>query len=88
VEGIWWGTYAVGCAGVGHGVTAVAVGDVLEDKRSLAGGGPLTTELNGGLDSQDVHTVDLETGNVLSAGVVVRSGGSAVSSSAHTVLVV
>lgn len=79
---------AVGGAGVGHGVTTVAVGDVLEDEGALAGVAVLLTVLDGSLDGESVHAVDLETGDVLAALVVLGEGRGAVSSGTHTVLVV
>lgn len=87
-EGEEGGTYAVGGTRVGHGVTSVSVGDKLKDKRTLASCGPLAAELGRGLDGEDVHAVDLETGNVLATLVVLGDGRRAVGSSTHTVLVV
>lgn len=81
-------TAAVGGAGVGHGVAAVAVGDVLEDEGSLAGDGVVLAVLHGRLGGEDVHAVDLETGNVLATLVVLGEGGGAGSGGTHTVLVV
>ena len=81
-------TCAVGGAGVGHGVTTVAVGDVLVDKGTLAGVAPLLTVLDGGLDGEAVHAVDLETRDVLTTLVVLGESGRAVGGSTHTVLVV
>lgn len=80
--------YAVGGSGVGHGVTSVTVGDVFVDKRTLAGGAVLLSVLDGGLDGEDVHAVDLQTGDVLAALVVVGDGRRAVGGGTHTVLVV
>lgn len=81
-------TCAVGGAGVGHGVTTVAVGDVLVDKGTLAGVAPLLTVLDGGLDGEGVHAVDLETRDVLTTLVVLGKSGRAVGGGTHTVLVV
>lgn len=81
-------TATVGGTGVGHGVTTVTVGDVLEDKGSLAGDGVVLAVLDGGLGGQDVHAVDLETGNVLTTLVVLGQGGGAGGGGTHTVLVV
>lgn len=69
-------------------MTTVSVGDELVDKGTLAGGGPLLTELNGLLAGKNVHTVDLETRDVLTTLVIVGQGGRAVGGSTHTVLVV
>jgi hypothetical protein len=81
-------TGSVGGTGVGHGVASVSVCDVLENKRTVVVGGPLLSVLDGGLDGKDIHTVDLETRNVLTTLVVVGQGGRTVSSGTHTVLVV
>ena len=81
-------TCAVGGAGVGHGVTTVAVGDVLVNKGTLAGVAPLLTVLDGGLDGEAVHAVDLKTRDVLTTLVVLGESGRAVGGSTHTVLVV
>ena len=81
-------TATVGGTGVGHGVTTVTVGDVLEDERTLAGDGVVLTVLDGGLGGQDVHAVDLETGDVLTTLVVLGQGGGAGGGGTHTVLVV
>ncbi len=66
--------YAVGCAGVGHGVATVSVGYELEDERALAGCRPFLAVLYGGHDGKDVHAVDLQTGNVLATLVVLGEG--------------
>jgi hypothetical protein len=81
-------TDSVGCSGVGHGVTSVAVGNIFVNQRTLAGRGIFLSVLDGSLDGKDVHTVDLQTRDVLAALVVVGEGGRAVGSSSHTVLVV
>ena len=82
------GAYAVGGSRVGHGVTSVPVGDELVDERALASGAPFLTKLRGGLDSENVHAIDLQTGNVLAALVIVGEGGRAVGGGTHAVLVV
>ena len=69
-------------------MTSVSVGDELVDERSLSGSAPFLAELGGSLDGEDVHTVDLETRDVLTTLVVVGDGGRTVSSRSHTVLVV
>ena len=81
-------TGTVGGTGVGHGVTTVTVGDVLENHGALLGASPLLSVLDGGLDSEDVHAVDLETRDVLTTLVVLGEGGRAGSGGTHTVLVV
>ena len=81
-------TAAVGGTGVGHGVTSVTVGDVLEDQRAVAVNGVFLGVLDGGLCGKDVHGVDLQTGDVLATLVVVGQSGGTSSGSTHTVLVV
>lgn len=80
--------YSVGSTRVRHGVPSVSVGHVFVDERALASTAPLLSVLHSSLDSQDVHTVNLETRNVLSTLVVVRECRSTVCSGTHTVLVV
>ena len=79
---------AVRGAGVGHGVAAVAVGDVLEDQGAVAFGGVLFAVLDGGLDGEDVHSVDFEAGDVLAAFVVFGERGGAVGGGTHAVFIV
>jgi hypothetical protein len=69
-------------------VASVTVGNVFVDEGTLASGGVLLSVLDSGLDSEDVHTVDLQTGDVLSTLVVVGEGRRAVGGGSHTVLVV
>lgn len=69
-------------------MTSVSVGDKLVDERSLALGAPLLAKLDGLLAGEDVHTVDLETRDVLTTLVVVGQGRRTVGGSTHTVLVV
>ena len=80
--------YAVGGSRIGHGVTSVPVGDELVDEGSLSWGAPFLAELGGGLNGEDVHAIDLQTGNVLATLVVVGDGGGAVGRGTHAVLVV
>jgi len=68
-------TYSVCGTGVGHGVSSVTVGDVFVDKRALASGSILLSVLDSGLDGEDIHTVNLQTGDVLSTLVVVGESG-------------
>ena len=79
---------AVRGAGVGHGVSTVAVRDVLEDQGAVAFGGVFLAILDRGFDGEDVHAVDLEAGDVLAALVVFGQGGGAVGSGTHAVFVV
>ena len=69
-------------------MTSVSVRDKFVDEGTLAGSGPFSSELDSGLDGEDVHTVDFETGNVLAALVVVGESRRAVGGGTHTVLVV
>lgn len=65
---------AVGGAGVGHGVAAVAVGDVFEDEGAVAGNRVGFGVRDGGFDGEDIHAVYLKTWDVLAALVVVGEG--------------
>jgi hypothetical protein len=67
-------TNAVGGTGVGHGVTSVSVGDELVHQRTVALSGPLLAECDGLLAGEDIHTVDLKTGDVLATLVVLGDG--------------
>jgi hypothetical protein len=62
---------AVGGARVGHGVPAVAVGDVFEDDGPVAGDCVGFGVRDGCFDGEDVHAVYFEAGDVLPALVVV-----------------
>jgi hypothetical protein len=81
-------TGTVGGSGVGHGVTSVSVGDELQNDGSLSGGDVLLGEGGSLLDGEDIHSVDLKTGNVLSTLVVLSQGGGTAGSGTHSVLVV
>lgn len=82
------GTYSISGSWVGHGVATVSVRDILVDERALFVLAPLLAVLDSGLDSEDVHSIDFETGNVLTASVVIGVGRRAVCRSAHAVFVV
>lgn len=79
---------SVGGSWVRHGVASVSVGDVFEDDRTVAGCGVLAGVLDCCLYGEDVHSVDLETRDVLTTLVVVCEGGRAVGCGTHTVFVV
>ena len=79
---------SVGRARVGHGVPAVAVGDVFEDEGPVAFGGVLFAVLDGGFDGEYVHAVDFEAGDILAAFVIFREGGGSVGGGAHAVFIV
>lgn len=79
---------AVRGARVGHGVAAVAVGDIFEDEGPVAGEVEGFAVFDCGFDGEDVHAVDFEAGDVLAAFVVFRQGGGAVGGGAHAVFVV
>lgn len=64
-------TGSVGSSRVGHGVTTISIGHVLHDERTIAGCSPFLAILDGSLNSQDIHTIDLETWDVLTTLVVV-----------------
>lgn len=53
---------SVGRSGVGHRVASVSVCDHLEDQRSLPALRPFLRVLDCGVDSEDVHSVDLHDG--------------------------
>lgn len=69
-------------------MSTVAVSDIFEDKRTVAVDRVLFAVLDGSFDGEDVHSVDLETGDVLSTLVVFGQSGGAVGGCAHTVFVV
>lgn len=95
LDGILGGTHvldlvtsAVSRTGVRHGVSSVTVGDELHDKRSLSRHGVLLGKGGSLLHGQDVHAVDLDTGDVLSTLVVLGKSGTAGRGGTHSVLVV
>lgn len=69
-------------------MTTVSVGHVLVDERSLALLAVLLAVLNSGLDCENIHTIDLQSRNVLSTLVVLCKSSGAVRGSTHAVLVV
>ncbi|EEQ38862.1 hypothetical protein CLUG_02988 [Clavispora lusitaniae ATCC 42720] len=73
---------------VGHGVTTVSVGLVLQNQWTVTARTPVLGELGGSVAGQDVHTVNLQTWNVLTSLVVLGHGRGSGSRSTHTVLVV
>lgn len=79
---------SVGRAWVRHGVATVSVGNHLQDERSLAGLGPLLGKLDACVDSEDVHTVDLQAGDQVATGVVLRVARGSGSRGTHAVEVV
>ncbi|KAH3687932.1 hypothetical protein WICPIJ_001088 [Wickerhamomyces pijperi] len=79
---------SVGGTWIRHGVTTVSVGFVLQDQWTVTGDGPVLSELGGLVTGQDVHTVDLQTWDVLTSLVVVSQGGGSGGRGTHTVLVV
>ena len=81
-------TATVGGTRVGHGVTSVTVGNVLEDQRAVAAGGVFLGVLDGSLGGKDIHGVDLQTGDVLTTLVVVGQSGGTSGGGTHTILVV
>lgn len=81
-------TGSVSGAGVRHTVATVTVCDVLEHHRAVAVLGPLLSVLDRGLDRQDIHAVNLQSGDVLATLVVIRQGRRTGRGGTHTVLVV
>ena len=69
-------------------MAAVAIRDVLEYERSVACGGVRFPILHGGFNSEDVHAVDFEAWDVLTALVVFSECGGTVGGGAHAVFVV
>jgi hypothetical protein len=69
-------------------MSTVPVGDVFVDKRTVAVGNPLLAVLNCSLDSQHVHSVDLETWYVLATLVVFSQSRGTIGGRAHAVFVV
>jgi hypothetical protein len=69
-------------------VAAIAICYVLVDERPFAGYSPLLAVLDGGLDGEDIHTIDLQPWDVLSALVVVRERRRTVRRCAHAIFVV
>ncbi|KAH3661905.1 hypothetical protein OGAPHI_006084 [Ogataea philodendri] len=79
---------SVGGTWVGHGVSTVSVSLVLQNKWSVTGNTPVLGELGGLVNGQDIHTVNLQTWDVLTSLVVLGHGRGSRSRSSHTVLVV
>lgn len=69
-------------------VTSVSVGNELGKEGSLVVGGPLLGEPRGLEAGEDVHTVDLDTGNDVSPLEVLGVHRRSLSRGSHTVLVV
>lgn len=69
-------------------VTGVAVGNELDQEGTLVAGDPLLRPLRCLVDGDDVHTVHLDTGDLVATGVVLRVRGAALRGRTHTVLVV
>ncbi len=69
-------------------MASITVGDVFEDEWAVAGDRVLLAVFDGGFDGENVHTVDLETWNILASLVVFRQGGGAVGCGSHTVFVI
>jgi len=70
-------------------VTTVAVSDEFKKKRTLFFvDGPVTSELDGLLGSEDVHSVDLKTRDFVAASEVLGVRRATSSRSTHSVLIV
>jgi len=69
-------------------VSSVTVGDVFVDQRAFSRSRVLFAVLDGSLNCQDIHAVDLQTRNILAPLVVISDGRRAVGGGAHAVLVV
>jgi len=81
-------TYAISGTRITHRMSTISVSDIFIDQRTFASAGPLLTVLDGSLDGQDVHAVDLETWDILTTLVVIRQRCGTIGCSSHTVLVV
>lgn len=66
----------------------VAVGNELDQEGTLVAGDPLLRPLRCLVNGDDVHTVHLDTGDLVATGVVLRVRGAALRGRTHTVLVV
>ena len=69
-------------------MSSVSVGDVLEDQWAVACDSVLLPVFNGCFDGEDVHAVDFESWDVLTAFVVLCKSGGTVGGGTHSVLVV
>lgn len=69
-------------------VTAVTVGDKLDQERSLVRVDPLLRKLGRLVDGNDVHTVHLDTRDEITTGVVLRVRRAALCRGTHSVFVV
>ena len=69
-------------------MAAVAVGDVLKDEGPMAFGGVFFAVLDSGFDGEDIHPVDFEAGDILTAFVVFGKSGGSVGGGTHAVFVV
>ena len=67
---------------------AIAVGDVLEDERTVAVDCVLFAVFDGGFDGEDVHSVDFKARDVLTTFIIFRKSGSPVGCCAHAIFVV
>ena len=69
-------------------VTTVTVGDELEEDGSLAAGDPVASVLNGLLDSNDIHSIGLDTRDLVTTGEVLGIRRAALCGCTHSVLIV
>jgi hypothetical protein len=69
-------------------VTTVTVGNQLEDQRSLTRSSPLLSEFTSLVDSENVHSVGLDTRDLVSSGEEAGVLRGPLGRGTHTVLVV
>mmetsp|Transcript_2041 Transcript_2041/g.4486 ORF Transcript_2041/g.4486 Transcript_2041/m.4486 type:complete len:309 (+) Transcript_2041:311-1237(+) len=81
-------TVTVGCSGVGHGVTVVTIGHHLHVHGSISISNVILDKPHSLLDSQDVHTINPHSRNVISHLVIIRMRRVTIHTSSHAVMVV
>jgi hypothetical protein len=69
-------------------VATISVGYVFENKRAMSSSRVLFTILNSSLYCEHIHSVDLETRNILTTLVIVGKSRRAVGGGTHSILVV
>ena len=69
-------------------MTTVTVGNEFKEDGSLATGDPVTGVLYGLLHGDDIHSVRLDTGDLVATSEVLGIGGASRSGGTHTILVV
>jgi hypothetical protein len=80
-------TGTVGRSGSRHGVSTRTVSNEFHDQRTLSGHSVLLGEGSSLLDCKDIHTVDLQSGNVLTVLEVLGQDGGTSGGRTHAILV-